>query len=343
MVLRPSNVLIGLVGDVGGTNARFAIARIYGDETELEHCHSLACARFDDFYGALDAYFAKVGETPRLDFAILAVAGPVREGEIRFTNLDWVVRESALRHKTGATVVKLINDYAALAYGLPHLRSADSHTIGPALTGYGGVYAVMGAGTGFGASVLIDSPTGAVCLSTESGHVAFSPVGPLELELDRVMRRRLGRVTVEMLLSGNGLVNIYQAMCEVHDYKTLELSAAEITDLDGDAAPGCRETVDAFWDVMAGVAGDFVLSHGATAGIFIAGGIAPKLMNYLDAKRFRARMEDKPPMSAMVEAVPCRIITHAFPALLGAANALSHQEMQLVSRPDMAQPHIHIS
>ncbi len=341
MSFRPSNVLIGLVGDVGGTNARFAIARVYGDETELEHCHSLACARFDDFYGALDAYFARIGETPRLDFAILAVAGPVREGEIRFTNLDWVVRESALRHKTGAKVVKLINDYGALAYGLPHLRPNDSFNIGDVSRGYGDVYAVMGAGTGFGASVLVDSPNGAVCLSTESGHVAFSPVGPLELEVDRILRERHGRVTVEMLLSGNGLVNLYQAICAVRGDAPRALSAAEITDVEGEA--GCRDTVMTFWDIMAGVAGDFVLSHGATAGIFLAGGIAPKLMKHLDAARFRARMEDKPPMSAMVQGVPCRIITHAFPALLGAANALSQQEMMLVAHPEMAQPHIHIS
>ena len=342
MSLRPSNVLIGLVGDVGGTNARFAIARVYGDETELEHCHSLACSRFDDFYAALDAYFEKIGEPPRLDFAILAVAGPVREGEIRFTNLDWVVRESALRHKTGATVVKLINDYAALAYGLPHLRPADSFNIGEVTRGYGDVYAVMGAGTGFGASVLVDSPNGAVCLSTESGHVAFSPVGDFELAVDGALRRKFGRVTVEHILSGNGLVNLYQAICEVRGEEARNLTAAEITDVGGEAG-GCHDTVMTFWDILAGVAGDFVLSHGATAGIFIAGGIAPKLMKHLDAARFRARMEDKPPMSAMVKGVPCRIITHAFPALLGAANALSQQEMMLVAHPELAQPHIHIS
>lgn len=340
-MFRPSNALIGLVGDIGGTNARFAIARVFGEDTELEHCHSLACARFDDFYAALDAYFDKVGEMPRLDFAILAVAGPVREGEIRFTNLDWVVRESALRHKTGAPVVKLINDYAALAYGLPHLRPADSFTIGEANAGYGDVYAVMGAGTGFGASVLIDSPVGAVCLPTESGHVAFSPVGDFELEINRVLRGKLGRVTVEHILSGSGLVNLYEAICEVRGQTPKALSAAEITDVDGES--GCLETVMTFWDIMAGVAGDFVLSHGATAGIFIAGGIAPKVMKHLDAARFRARMEFKPPMSAMVQGVPSRIITHAYPALIGAANALSQQEMMLVAHPEMAQPHIHIS
>ncbi|MEI9904575.1 MAG: glucokinase, partial [Asticcacaulis sp.] len=278
---------------------------------------------------------------PRLDFAILAVAGPVREGEIRFTNLDWVVRESALRHKTGAPVVKLINDYAALAYGLPHLGPADTFTIGGANQGYGDVYAVMGAGTGFGASVLIDSPAGAVCLSTESGHVAFSPVGDLELAVDAAMRRRFGRVTVEHILSGNGLVNLYEAICEVRGETPRALSAAEITDVEGEA--GCLDTVMTFWDIMAGVAGDFVLSHGATSGVFIAGGIAPKVMKHLDAARFRARMENKPPMSAMVQGVPSRIITHAYPALIGAANALSQQEMMLVAHPEMAQPHIHIS
>ena len=342
-MLRPSNALMGLVGDIGGTNARFAIARFYGDDTQLEHCHAFGCAGHDTFYDVLDSYFAGLGGVPRLDFAILAVAGPVRDGEIRFTNLDWAVRETELRKATGAPVVKLINDYAALAYGLPHLRARDFHTIGASHDGYGDVYAVMGAGTGFGASVLVDSPAGAVCLSTESGHVAFSPVGDLELAVDHVLRRRFGRVTIEMLLSGNGLVNLYQALCAVRGEAPRDLTAAEITSFEGAEASGCRETVAVFWDVMASVAGDFVLSHGATAGVFIAGGIAPKVMKHLDAARFRRRMEDKPPMSAMVTSVPSRIITHAYPALIGAANALTHQEMVMVDHPEMVQQHIHIS
>lgn len=332
MIVQPSNALIGLVGDVGGTNARFAVARVYGEDTHLDHVHSLACASYDTFYDVLDGYFARFEDMPKFDFAILAVAGPVRDGEIRFTNLDWAVREAELRKATGAPVVRLINDYAALAHGLPHLRDRDYHTIGAVNDGYGDVYAVMGAGTGFGASVLLNSPNGPACLSTESGHVAFSPVGDLELEVDRVLRRKLGRVTVEHILSGNGLVNLYAALSEVRGETPRDLTAAQITNCE---EGGSRETVDVFWDVMASVAGDFVLSHGATAGVFIAGGIAPKVMKYLDDARFRRRMEDKPPMSSMVRGVPSRIITHEWPALVGAANALTQQEVKAV-RPELA-------
>ena len=327
MMFRPSNALVGLVGDVGGTNARFAIARRYGEETHLSHCQSLSTADFPDIYAALNSYFAGLPEFPRLDFAILAVAGPVRDGEIHFTNLDWVVREDELRQVTGAGIVKLINDYAALAYCLPHLHATDFHAIGGAVDGYGDVFAVMGAGTGFGASVLIDSPVGAVCLPTESGHIAFSPVGELEIAVDQVMRRKFGRVTVEMLLSGVGLVNLYQAICEVRGEMPCDLTPAEVTNVDGHDASGCIDTIMTFWDIMASVCGDFVLSHGATAGVYLAGGIAPKLMKHIDPVRFRARMEDKAPLSAMVRGVPSRIITHPYPALIGAANAFNYQDM----------------
>ena len=322
---RSSNALIGLVGDIGGTNARFAMARTFGDATELDNAQTLRTEDPAQFLDAVNAYLDGI-DRPSRDFVILAVAGPVKNGAIQFTNLDWSVSEDQLKAATGAPVARLINDYAALAYCLPHLRAQDTLTVGAHSKGYGNVYAVMGAGTGFGASVLIDLPAGPVCLSTESGHVAFAPVGDLERAVEGVLRQRLGRVTREHLLSGNGLVNLYQAIATVRGDPVRDLTPADITRLDGDGATGCRETVEVFWDVMAGVAGDFVLSHGAAAGVIIAGGIATRQLPHLDAARFRRRMEDKAPMSGMVHGVPSRVITHIYPALLGAANALSRQD-----------------
>ena len=317
----------GLVGDIGGTNARFAIAERKDGKTRLAHFKSLETADHADFYAALTAYFELVGEKPGFDYACVAVAGPVKDGAIKFTNLDWEVREDRLAQVAGAKTAKLINDYAALAYCLPHLSDSDTKTIGPVRTGFGDVHAVMGAGTGFGASVLVGGPYGPYCLSTESGHISFAPVNDYETEMLRFLRRKHGRVTVEMMLSGPGLVNLYQAIASIRGEVAEDLTPAQITHLEGDDAQGCRYTVEAFLDIMASVCGDLALAHGATSGMFIAGGIAPRLIKHIDELRFRARMEAKAPMAGLVASIPSSIIIHPYAALLGSANALTDHQI----------------
>ena len=320
-------VLRGLVGDIGGTNARFAIAERIDGQTRLGNFKSLECADYKDCYDALRGYFADIGGRPELDFAVVAVAGPVKDGAIKFTNLDWTVREDLLAASTAARKARLINDYAALAFSLPHLSHDDTKTIGPVTTGRGNVHAVMGAGTGFGASVLVGGAYGPYCLSTESGHMSFAPVNDYEIEIQRILRKKLGRVTIENILSGPGLVHLYQAIAAIRGEPALDLTPAQITHIEGDDAQGCRYTVEAFLDILASVCGDLALGHGAISGMFIAGGIAPRLISSIDALRFRARMEAKAPMAAMVAEIPSRIIMHPYAALIGSANAMTETEI----------------
>ncbi|MEI9904153.1 MAG: glucokinase [Asticcacaulis sp.] len=320
-------VLRGLVGDIGGTNARFAIAERLDGQTRLAHFASLEVADYKDCYDALKFFFTQIGGRPDLDYAVVAVAGPVKDGAIKFTNLDWTVREDLLAASTGARKARLINDYAALAYALPHLSLEDTKTIGPVSKGRGDVHAVMGAGTGFGASVLVGGPYGPYCLSTESGHMSFAPVNDYEVEIQRFLRKRLGRVTIENLLSGPGLVHLYQAISAIRGETALDLTPAQITNFEGNDAQGCRYTVEAFLDIMASVCGDLALGHGAISGMFIAGGIAPRLIKSIDELRFRARMEAKAPLAHMVAEIPSRIIIHPYAALLGSANALTDSEI----------------
>jgi len=322
-------VLRGLVGDIGGTNARFAIAERKDGRTTLSHFKSLECAAYKDVYDALRSYFAMTGEKAGFDFTVVAVAGPVKDGRIKFTNLEWEVREDLLGQTTGARHTRLINDYAGLAFALPHLSQEDTRAIGPVLQGFGDVHAVMGAGTGFGASVLVGGEFGPYCLSTESGHISFAPVNDYESEILRFLRKKYGRVTVEMLLSGPGLVNLYQAISAIRGEQAEDLTPAQITHLDGSDATGSRYTVDAFLDILASVCGDLALAHGAVSGMFIAGGVAPRLISHIDEARFRARMEAKQPLQAMVAAIPSRIIIHPYAALLGSANALT--DMQILA------------
>lgn len=315
--------LRGLVGDIGGTNARFAIAERINGKTGLTNFKSLETADHKDVYKALATYFETIGGKPELDYACVAVAGPVKDGRIKFTNLDWEVEEGLLAKATGARKAKLINDYAALAFALPHLGEGDTKIIGPVKQGFGDVHAVMGAGTGFGASVLVGGEFGPYCLSTESGHISFAPVNDYESEILRFLRKKHGRVTVEMLLSGPGLVNLYQAISSIRGERAEDLTPAQITHLEGEDATGSRYTVEAFLDIMASVCGDLALAHGAVSGMFIAGGIAPRLIKHVDELRFRARMEAKAPLAGLVASIPSSIIIHPYAALLGSANALT--------------------
>jgi glucokinase len=317
----------GLVGDIGGTNARFAVAERTDGKTRLVNFKSLPCADYPDVYACLDAYFAQTGEARTFDYACVAVAGPVKAGRIKLTNLAWEVAEDRLAQTTGARKAWLINDYAALAFSLPHLTHEDTRTIGRVAEGFGDVRAVMGAGTGFGASVLIGGPYGAYCLSTESGHISFAPVNDYEVEIHRYLRERYGRVTVEMLLSGPGLVNLYHAIKHIRGEVALDLTPPQITQLDGPDAQGCRHTVEAFLDILASTCGDLALAQGATAGMFIAGGIPPRLVQHIDDARFRGRMEAKAPMAGLVAAIPSRLIMHPSAALMGAAHALSDEQI----------------
>ena len=327
MLSRSPPRLTGLVGDIGGTNARFAIATRTGNTVELDHFLAMECSGVKDFHDAVTAYMRHLDSVPQLDFAVVAVAGPVKNGAIKFTNLDWLISERDLAETTRAPRVKLINDYAALAYCLPYLTDEHTRTIGPVTKGYGTTWSVFGPGTGFGASVLVGGPSGPYCLSTETGHVSFAPVNDFEVEISSHLRRKLGRATLEMILSGQGLVNLYQAICAVRGELAEDLTPAQITNMEGGGRPQCRATVETFFDILASTCGELALTHGATAGVYIAGGIVPRLMHLIDADRFRARMEAKAPMVEMVAATPSRIIIHPYPALLGAAEALSDKAM----------------
>jgi glucokinase len=318
---------IGLVGDIGGTNARFAIAYRRGYEARLEHNQTIDCAGFSDLYQAVEVYFSGLPERPHLDFVALAMAGPVKNGAITLTNLPWTVTEAELRSKTGAKVARLMNDYAGLAFSLPHLTSEDTRLIGPLQKGTGEVYAVMGAGTGFGAAVLVGGAFGPYCLSTESGHATYAPVDDFGTSIHAYLRKRFGRVSVESLLSGPGLLNLYQAVCHIHDQKALDLTPAQITSLNGSDDFWCKRTLEAFIDILADVTGDIALYHGATAGVFVAGGITPRLIDHINPERFRSRMEAKAPMRAMVAAIPSKVIIHPHAAMIGAAHALSTAEI----------------
>lgn len=308
-----------LVGDVGGTHARFALVDASGPGRWRVHARGDLTTQFDRFTDALEAYL-KQARLPNLPpVAAIAVAGPVTAGTVRFTNRAWTISESELRQYGFAEVV-LINDFAALALATDVLRAEDVRTLGPSLQGVAGApISIVGAGTGFGVSCLVRAGDRVIPLATEGGHIGFSPTNEREVGVWRALGQRFGRVSVERILSGPGLENLHQALQGM--YGSTGLPAAEITAraLMGDVA--CSATLTMFCSILGTVAGDLALAHGAQGGVFLAGGIGQQIASFLGTSPFRARFESKGRLSHFVKAIPTRLIMNSEAALLGAARA----------------------
>lgn len=328
-----------LVGDIGGTHARFALAELSGSGSCRLHERLDLETPFDSFGQALDEYCGRVGLKPLPARAVIAVAGPVGDGEVLFTNRNWRISEQQLKdHGFGSPL--LINDFVALAFVAGRLTEADLYTLGPSLPAPAGApLSIVGAGTGFGVACLARCGTRTVPMATEGGHIGFAPADAQEVELLRLLARQYGRVSVERILSGPGLENLYRSLAQLSGREVSALSAAQITQSALSADADCRAALAMFCAIYGAVAGDIALVHGARAGVYLAGGIALKIEPFLAQSAFRARFEGKGRLSAFVKAIPTRLIRNPDAALLGAAWAgLELADRQPAAQPDTAPP-----
>lgn len=311
----------GLVGDIGGTNCRLCLATVGRDGIVLHAQRAMKCADYPTAEAGIAHYLKGVGATLPAA-AVLAVAGPVQGGRARLTNAHWQLEETALQDALGIRTVHLINDFAALAYATQVLGPADLAPIGQAAPGLaGGTVAIMGPGTGFGVAALA-AGLDAGLLVTEGGHIGFAPTDPVEIELLRVLMRRYGRVSVERVCSGQGMANLHAARAEIAGLPPPTLDAAGITAAAEQGDADAAETVRKFCDILASTAGDLALAFGAQGGVFIAGGIVPRLMTSgLDQAAFRARFEAKGRFTDYLRAIPTSVVMADSASLRGAARA----------------------
>lgn len=307
-----------LVADIGGTNARFALGR--PGETALEHFRSLPVKDYPGLLQAVSTYLDSCPKRPTS--AVMAVAGPVAEGAVRFINSPWHVTIDQLTD-LGLGRATLLNDFEALAWALPHLPSKDLVPLGgPAAGLAGATLAVLGPGTGFGVSALVrNGPDRISALATEGGHAAIGPVDEVEDALVHLLRGRHGRASIERLLCGPGLVILHQALAEIAGQPApKETEPDQITRLAlAEHESPCGVTVTRFCAMLGSVAGDIALTTGARGGVYIAGGLAPRILDFLAASPFRERFEAKGRYRDYMAAIPTSVITHPHPALLGAA------------------------
>jgi glucokinase len=310
-----------LVGDVGGTHARFAVVepREAGPWSIL---HRLDLAEpFATFNDALRSYLEIAGVTPLPRLAAIAVAGPVEAGTARFTNRGWDISEQALT-ETGFEKALLVNDFVALAVAVDLLDERHLHTIGPQLEGLrGGTITVLGAGTGFGVSCLARHGDLAVPMATEGGHMSFAPSNAEEVAALQLMWKQSGRVSIERILSGAGLEHLFGTLEQLAGRRRPLLTAADISAAALHNEPGASAALTMFCSIFGAVAGDLALAHGARGGVYIAGGIAEKIEAFLMRSPFRRRFEDKGRLAPYVAAIPTKLIVNPDIALLGAARS----------------------
>lgn len=308
-----------LLADIGGTNVRFAIADVAaprplrGDSVRRRRV--AGCATFAD---AARAYLADTGLHPRR--GVFAVAGPVVGDEVRMTNHPWVLSRARLVDDLGFEDLRIVNDFAAMSHCPLLLGEGDVEAIGaiapPRIdASKRQTFAIVGPGTGLGVGGLIVDGGRFVGLPGEGGHIGFAPGDDVEIEVLRRLLARFDRVSAERVLCGSGLVNLHLALHpDAGDGWTPERITAEA---DSDSA--CEATIERFCAMLGSLAGDFVLAYGAWDGVWLAGGLTPKLLRRLQGGGFRARFENKGRHRKALERVPTVAILHPDAGLLGAA------------------------
>ena len=325
-----------LAGDIGGTNTRLQIA-----ECEPGRCRIIRDQRFESgSYEGLASIlreFLKEERKKTVDGACLGVAGPVKEAaagqSVKVTNLPWEIVSQELAREFGFPGVRLINDFQAIGYGIEALTRGDLFILQQGDPVPRAPCAVIGAGTGLGQGILLWQRDHYEPVATEGGHADFGPTNDLQIELARYLLKTVGRASYELIVSGHGLVRLYGFLKTRGD--ATESPAVAEAMKSGDAAAAitraaldqndalANQALNLFVDIYGAQAGNLALTAGALGGVYIAGGIAPKILPRLTDGRFMRAFLDKGKMSPYVATIPVRVVTNPDVGLIGAALAAS--------------------
>jgi glucokinase len=306
-----------LIGDIGGTNARFAI--VEEGNPEPQHVRSVKTADFASIDEAI--IFSVFNDVPvRPRSAFIAVAAPVDGDEIPLTNCDWVIRPRQMIRSLDLEEVVLLNDFEAQALAVVALDAEHLEQIGGDAPEAGAGRAVLGPGTGLGVAGLVHSRGTWIPVPGEGGHVDIGPRSSRDHEVFPHIERIEGRISAEQILCGRGLVNLYRAVASADGRSTdfsnpADITAAALADTD----PVAKEALDIFVTCLGRLAGDLALIFMSKGGVFLTGGIAQKIVPALKSGLFRAAFEDKAPHTAMIRQMPVYVITHPLAALIGLA------------------------
>ena len=311
-----------LIGDIGGTNARFALAS--PDKVGFTRPLTLQCAEFSSSVAAMRQYLVEV-DAADPDAVCLAAAGPVTNESIKVTNNHWNLAADEIRQDLGVERVRLLNDFEAVAWSIPHIDAQYIEAVGQVSqqdlpAGDFGV-AIVGPGTGLGTGGLMRRDGRYVPVVGEGGHIGFAPKSKAQIEVLEVLREKFERVCLERLLSGSGIENIYWALHALRGENRAVLTAAEVFKAaETGSDPVAADATQLFFEILGQAAGDIALVLGAQDGVYLAGGIVKRYPEMLHISGFRNAFENKGRHRSMMERIPTKLITYGEPGLFGAAH-----------------------
>jgi len=310
-----------LIGDIGGTNARFAL--VHPDEPGFSGELILHGTDYETADQAIADYLERSGGIVP-DVICLAAAGPVVDDCVRFTNNDWVIDSRVLRQNYPSASVRLLNDFEAIAHSIPMLGENDIATVGLLPSELNGqtefTIAVLGPGTGLGIGGLLGRASGNFPVVGEGSHAGFAPETRTQSRVLKQLRQRYDRVSEERLISGPGLENIYWALCKIHGKSEASITAAEVfSRVLANEDVIATEATQLFFEALGQVAGNLALMLGAYDGVYLAGGILKRYPDLLKTSSFRSGFENKGRHRPLMEKIPTSLILHPQPGLLGAS------------------------
>lgn len=303
-----------LFADIGGTNARFAL--LTDVDAEIRHFDTVETRRFPTVDDAIQGAVIDAG-APVPKSLVFALAGPIGPESTQLTNCPWVVTPRQLIERFGLEHVILFNDFEALGLCLPGLKPKDLLAVGGALPPERGTKVVIGPGTGLGAAGLVDAAGLWVPVPGEGGHIDLAPVTARDYAIWPHIERFGGRVTGETIICGSGLLRLYKAVTLASKAMSTCDTPAAVTAAAEAGEPHAVETVALFAEHLGRIAGNLALTFLAHGGVYLAGGIAPRIARVLQQGGFRAAFEDKYPHQALMAGLPTAIIVHDRPALSG--------------------------
>jgi glucokinase len=317
-----------LAGDIGGTKTNLGLYSVHGDKLRSESTHTFASKNYSGLMPVVQEFLA--GTKHAIDAACFGIAGPIVDGKVKTPNLPWVVDIAESRRALKLDNVTLLNDLEAAAYGILTLEDDEFYTLNEGTGRHRGNKALIAAGTGLGQAILYDDGRHFHPLASEGGHADFAPRNELEIDLLRHLIGRFGHVSYERVVSGPGLVNIYRFLKEVRGMEeppwlTERLSATD--DLGvviskaalADEAPICVEALNTFVSVYGAEAGNLALRAKSVRGLYVGGGIAPKILEKLKDGTFMRAFVDKGRYTEFTAAIPVRVVLNEQAALRGAA------------------------
>jgi glucokinase len=316
-----------LAGDIGGTKTSLALYSVHGDKLRSESQRTFSSKSYSGLVPVLKDFLA--GTDHAIDSACFGIAGPVIDGKVKTPNLPWVVDAAESRRDLKLDSVTLLNDLEAAAYGILTLENDEFFVLNEGTMRHSGNKSLIAAGTGLGQAILYDDGRRFYPLASEGGHADFAPRNELEIELLRHLIGRFGHVSYERVVSGPGLVNIYRFLKEVGreepPWLTERISAS--SDLGvviskaalADEAPICVEALNLFVSVYGAEAGNLALRAKSVRGLYVGGGIAPKILEKLKDGTFMRAFVDKGRYTDFMAAIPVRVVLNEQAALRGAA------------------------